>query len=211
MDTRYNISELFNAAFGIKTPIYTIEPNNQSNNQNLDYSGITYLPDYYKTEGNSWLNTPIIGLLKFKAGSYPVYTPNGEIGFISFDDYIFPPTTLFSFRRAKNITKTNLLGASGTVKEIFGFDDWVIDVKGLCLDDVTAGGFSAREKIRQIEEWEEIAGAINISSKLFTSKKIAAVVIENYNQEAVQASPGVIPFSMTLCSDDAIELILPAI
>jgi hypothetical protein len=210
MDKRYNISELFSAAFGIKSPIYITEPISQEKKNNLDYGGITYLPNFYKTEKTSWLGTNVIGLLKFKAGSYPVYTPTGEIGFISFDEFILPPTTLFSFRRAKNITKTNLLGANGTVKEIFGFDDWVIDVKGLCLDDYTEGGFSAREKIRRIEEWEEIAGAINISSKLFTSKKIAAIVIENYNQEAVQASPGVIPFSMTLCSDDAIELILPA-
>ena len=101
-----------------------------------------------------------------------------------------------------------MLGNNGTIKEIFGFDDWIIDVKGLCLDNDT---FSARQQMSQIELWEEIAGSITISSKLFTSKKIRAVVMEDYRQESVQGSPGVIPFSMTLCSDDAVELILPSL
>lgn len=208
MDSRYNLSGLFSKAFGINSPIFITEQVDQKTDNVLDYSGITYLPDYYKRDQTSYLNTPVIGLLTFKAGSYPIYTPNGEIANITFDELILPPSTLFSFRRAKNITKTNLLGNNGTIKEIFGFDDWIIDVKGLCLDNDT---LSARQQMSQIELWEEIAGAITISSKLFTSKKIQAVVMEDYRQEAVQGSPGVIPFSMTLCSDDAVELILPSL
>lgn len=208
MDSRYNLSGLFSAAFGINSPIFITEQVDQKTDNVLDYSGITYLPDYYKRDQTSYLNTPVIGLLTFKAGSYPIYTPNGEIANITFDELILPASTLFSFRRAKNITKTNLLGNNGTIKEIFGFDDWIIDVKGLCLDNDT---LSARQQMSQIELWEEIAGAITISSKLFTSKKIQAVVMEDYRQEAVQGSPGVIPFSMTLCSDDAVELILPSL
>ena len=211
MDSRYNLSELFSKAFGINAPIFITEQIDEAKKNVLDYSGITYLPDYYLREKTSWLNTPVVGLLTFKAGSYPIYTPNGEIANVTFDKLILPASTLFSFRRAKNITKTNLLGNNGTIKEVFGFDDWIIDVKGLCLDDQTESGLSARQKISQIELWEEIAGSITISSKLFTSKKIQAVVIEDYRQESVQGSPGVIPFSMTLCSDDAVELILPSL
>lgn len=208
MDSRYNLSKLFSKAFGINAPIFITEQIEQTTDNVLDYSGITYLPDYYKRDQTSYLNTPVIGLLTFKAGSYPIYTPNGEIANISFDELTLPASTLFSFRRAKNITKTNLLGSNGTIKEIFGFDDWIIDVKGLCLDN---DAFSARQQMSKIELWEEIAGSITISSKLFTSKKIRAVVMEDYRQESVQGSPGVIPFSMTLCSDDAVELILPSL
>lgn len=208
MDSRYNLSKLFSAAFGINSPIYITEQIDQTNHQTLDYSGITYLPNYYKPEARSFLGTHLIGLLKFNAGSYPIYTPNGEIAFLDFENLYLPASTLFSFRRAKNITKTNLLGANGTVKELFGFDDWIIDIKGLCLDN---DKFSARDQIEKIELWEEVAGPIKISSKLFVSKKIQYIVMEDYRQEPVQGSPGIIPFSMTLCSDEAVELILPSL
>lgn len=206
-DSRYNLSQLFSAAFGINSPIFITEPLPfNKKDSKIDYKGIKTIDDYYKTEKTSWMGTPIIGLLKFKAGSYPIYNSSGEINFIDYEDYLLPSSTLFSFRRAKNITKTNLLGNNGTVKEIFGFDDWIIDVKGLCLDD---NAMSARDKITLLEEWVALAGAINISSKLFVNKNIHAVVIDDYKQESVQGSPGIIPFSMTLISDDAIELILP--
>lgn len=207
MDSRYNLSELFSKAFGINSPIFITEQIDQTRQNGLDYSGITYLPDYYKSDVKSMLGTYVIGLLKFKTGNYPIYTPNGAIATIPFEQLILPASTLFSFRRAKNITKTNLLGNNGTIKEIFGFDDWIIDVKGLCLDN---DKFSAREQLQQIELWEEIAGSIAVGGDLLSSKKIQSVVIEDYRQEAVQGSPGVIPFSMTLCSDEAVELILRA-
>lgn len=206
-DIRYNISELFQAAFGINSPIFLTEPIfAEESNFKLDYKGIATIPDYYKAEKTSLMGTPIIGLLKFKSGSYPIYNSRGEINNVNYEDYYLPATTLFSFRQAKNITKTNVLGSNGTVKEIYGFDDWIIDVKGLCLDSPT---ISARDRLTQLEEWVALAGAINISSKLFVNKNIHAVVIESYQQESVQGSPGIIPFSMTLISDDAIELILP--
>jgi hypothetical protein len=207
-DSRYNLSQLFSAAFGINSPIFITEQLPFDNeNFKFDYKGIGVLDNYYEKDKTSWMGTPVIGLLKFKAGSYPIYDSKGEINLVRYEDYLLPPSTLFSFRRAKNITKTNLLGNNGTVKEIFGFDDWIIDVKGLCLDD--NNGISARDKITLLEEWVALAGAINISSKLFVNKNIHAVVIDDYKQESVQGSPGIIPFSMTLISDDAIELILP--
>jgi hypothetical protein len=208
-DARYDLSQLFNAAFGINSPIFITESLQKKELAQFDYKGIEVLHDHYQTEAYSHMGTPIIGLLKFKAGNYPTYNNKGEIGYVPYENFFLPASTLFSFRRAKNITKTNLLGSNGTVKEIFGFDDWIIDAKGLCLDDNKKGGRSAREKIRLIEEWVKLAGAIEIQSKLFVNKGIHAVVIDDYKQESLQGSPGIIPFSMTLISDEAVELILP--
>ena len=206
MDAKFNLSKLFSAAFGISSPIFITEPFNKQTPANFDYKGISLIEDYYKKEATSWMGTPIIGLPKFKAGTYKIYTSAGILEDIQYNDFVLPPATLFSFRRAKNITKTNLLGSNGTVKEIFGFDDWIIDVKGLAIDTPES---SARDQIIAIKEWEELASAINVSGKLFTTKNIHAVVMDDYKEESIQGSPGIIPFSMTLTSDDAIELILP--
>ncbi len=206
MDARYNLSQLFGAAFGISSPIFITEPFQKQNPNNFDYKGIELIQDYYGKEATSWMGTPIIGLLKFKAGMYKIYDGKGNLVDIQFKDFILPPATLFSFRRSKNITKTNLLGHNGTVKEIFGFDDWVIDVKGLAIDTPES---SARDQLRNLKEWEELASSIQVQGKLFATKKIEAVVIEDYKEESVQGSPGIIPFSMTFISDDVLEDFLP--
>lgn len=202
MDARYNLSKLFSAAFGINSPIFITEPLGKKTPNNFDYKGIDIIEDYYTKEATSWMGTPIIGLLTFRAGNYKIYNAKGELNDIIYNDFVLPPATLFSFRRSKNITKTNLLGNNGTVKEIFGFDDWVVDVKGLAVDTPQS---SAREQLIAIKEWEELASSIGVRSRLFASKKIEAVVIEDYKEESIQGSPGIIPFSMTLISDEAIE------
>lgn len=206
MDAKYNLSKLFSAAFGINSPIFITEPFAKKALNAFDYKGIGLIKDYYEKDATSWMGTPIIGLLTFKAGTYKIYNGKGELNDITYNDFVLPPATLFSFRRSKNISKTNLLGSNGTVKEIFGFDDWVIDVKGLAVDTPQS---SARDQLIAIKKWEELASAISVSGKLFSIKNIHAVVMDDYKEESIQGSPGIIPFSMTLTSDDAVELILP--
>lgn len=207
MDIRYNLSQLFNAAFGISSPIFIPYPIKILEKQTgVAYDGLEYLPEYHKKSATSWMGTPILGQCTFKAGPYLQYKTDGSIGDVYLIENPLPPATLFTFRRAKNITKTNLLGANGTVKEIFGFDDWIIDVKGLALDDPE---YSAEQYMSRLRTWESLACAINVKGKLFSRKEIHAVVMEYFREESVQGMPGVIPFSMTLTSDEAIELILP--
>src|SRR5690606_6995127 len=105
----------------------------------LNFSGIQTLPDHYEQEerSTSWMGTPIIFPSIFLGDSYMRYKPTGEIEKVQRADFELPATTMFSFRRAKNITRTELPGASGTVKEVYGFDDWIIDVRGIALDEPT--------------------------------------------------------------------------
>lgn len=202
---KYNLSQLFKTAFGINSPIFITEPLSKQQRKSFDFTGIGKIEDYYTKEATSWMGTPIIGLLTFNGGIYNKYNIRAEIVQKELPEFILPPATLFSFRRSKNITKTNLLGSNGTVKEVFGFDDWVIDVKGLAVDTPTS---SARQQIEELLNWEDLADQIRISGDLFTKKDITAVVIEDFKQEAIQGNPTVIPFSMTLISDENILLFL---
>lgn len=205
-DSRYNLSQLFKAAFGINSPIFITQPLSKEQKETFDYKGIEMITDYHKSEATSWMGTPIIGLLKFKGGTYKQYNSSGVLEDRQMPDFTLPPATLFSFRRAKNITKTNLLGSNGTVKEIFGFDDWIIEAKGLAIDTPE---MSATDQIKTLGEWENLAASIEISGSLFTNKNIHAITIDDYKEESVQGSPGIIPFSMALSSDESIVLILP--
>jgi hypothetical protein len=203
---KYNLSQLFKTAFGINSPIFITESLSGKNTENLDFRGIELLPNYNPSEATSYMGTPIIGLLTFSGGTYNYFNAIGEVKPKVMETYTLPPATLFTFRRAKNITKTNLLGSNGTVKEVFGFDDWIIEAKGFAIDTPSS---SASEQIKKLLEWENLASSIEISGKLFTDKDINSITIEDYKQEAIQGNPSVIPFSMTFNSDESIVLILP--
>ena len=132
-DIRYDIGQLFQAAFGINSPIYITEPFLRQAPPHFDWSGVDVLPaleeQVNETElPQSWMGTPIVFEAAFvgEAESYLRYKLNGELEEVELPDMVFPAATMFSFRRSKNITRTNVLGSNGTVKEIYGFDDWIV-------------------------------------------------------------------------------------
>jgi hypothetical protein len=200
----YNVAQLFKAAFGINSPIY-FPKTEEKNSPVLTYEGVEILPDYYDADSTSWMGTPILFSATFKNGTYKQYNSIGEVIEVSLDDFQLPSATLFSFRRAHNITRTNLLGSNGTVKEIFGFDDWTIDVRGVALDEPNK---SASSQIDELLKWERLADSMKISGSLFNQRRIDRVVMQDWADNIQQAQPGVIPFSFQLFSDEAIELIL---
>jgi hypothetical protein len=223
MDFKYEVSQLFQAAFGINSPIY-IAPDIFGQyeeaamqglgfgNKAIDYSGLEVMRDYtslgndadfYNERGaKSWMGTPIVFQAKFAGGKYQVYK-NGFANYEAFEGIDFPPATMFSFRRAKNIIRTNVIGDDGTVKEIFGFDDWVIDVRGLCLDEPNR---SARRQLLDLLNFERIADAIKVEGSQFNVRKIQAVTMEDWSDNVPQGKPGVIAFQCKLISDKPIEL-----
>lgn len=202
-DIRYNVSELFKLAFGINMPIYMPYPLTRELPPNIVFDNIEKLPTFNESKISSWMGTPIMFELVFKGGKYARYKMNGEIEEVSLTSFMLPPATMFQFRRAKNITRTNILGSNGTVKEIFGFDDWVIDVKGLCLDEPQR---SAISQLDNLLEWEKLADSIVVSSELCGMMDIMAVAINEFSHNIVQGSNGgVIAYEMQLFSDEPIE------
>lgn len=202
MAVNYNIQQLFNEFFGVSAPVYVI-PESKQQKPDINFSGLEQLPENYKGESTSWMGTPIVFPATFKGGSYQRYKMNGELENVRLNDFMLPAATMFSFRRPKNIERTNLLGSNGTVKEIYGFDDWTIDVRGICLDEP---GQSAHDQYEQLLQWEQLADAIGITGKLFNQKEIDAVAMSDWNDNVVQGKPGVIPFSFQMYSDQPIEL-----
>jgi hypothetical protein len=204
-DKKYNVSKLFQSAFGLSSPVYITETERKDKPAIFSYKGIETLPEYYKPDAVSWMGTPIMFSAKFLGRSYQKYNAIGEIERVQMNDFQLPAATMFSFRRAHNITRTNLLGNNGTVKEIYGFDDWVIDVRGLCLDEPNQ---SAHEQLEQLLKWEELADGIDISGGLFEQRRISRVAISDWSDNLQQGSYGVIPFQFQLFSDEDIILVL---
>ncbi|MGB1307533.1 MAG: DUF6046 domain-containing protein [Oceanihabitans sp.] len=198
-----DISQLFNAAFGFIPISYKAE-NNPAANAATGYSSIpTKSP--VEAKKMSWMGTPIMFPVKFKGGSYQYYKQTGILAKKAINDFELPPTTIVDFRRAKNITKTNVLGSNGTVKEIYGFHDWHIRIRGLCLDTPK---IKAYEQHQELLKWEAIADSVEVVGDLFKDKSIFRITIEDVDFKQPQGKHNVIPFEITASSDEPLELVL---
>lgn len=196
-----DISQLFNIAFGFIPVRYATNVLDQ-NNGVASYQSIPTKP-IEDVKKMSWMGTPVMFPMKFRGGYYNRYSNAGRLILNSYQDFELPHASVADFRRAKNITKTNVLGSNGTVKEIYGFDDWQIRIRGLCLDTPK---MSAYEQHLQLLQWEEIADSIEVIGALFKDKSIYRLTIEDFDFKQPQGKQNVIPFEITASSDEPLEL-----
>ncbi|RLZ08601.1 DUF6046 domain-containing protein [Faecalibacter macacae] len=201
----YKLPSIFRTAFGINAPIYVADVYSNQQSPALNYSDVKFVDDQQSRE-LSWLGTPIMFPIKIHGGSYQFYNPKGELISETIADFQMPASSLVDFSRAKNITRTDVLGNNGTVKEIYGFDDWSIRIRGLCLNE--PGVRTAEEQKQALLRIEQIAGAVDVLGSLFTEKNIHAITIESIDFQQVQGKPDVIPFEIRAISDEPLLLTL---
>lgn len=201
----YNIAQLFDIAFGIKSiGAYKVDKvGNNPKEIDFNYAGIQVVDSLDYATKLSSLGTPMIVPIKFKGKGYDVYNDFGEIVIDSFEDFYLPATTLVNFRRSKIISKTKVSAERGTVKELYGWDDWTIDIRGFCLADAShATAKTAKEQKNKLFEFDAIAGSIQVVSELFADFNIDNIVIEEMQFNQLRGKPGVIPFYLKCSSDE---------
>lgn len=227
---QYNITDLLATAFDIKVPIRLPDPASMAKvelgqkyiipdskaTSNDGKNGIYYSPQIkYEDDlstAKSWMGTPILFPFTFQNEGldkpYRVYKANGELEDIVMEKFFLPAATMVDFSRAKNIIKTEVLGGDGTVKELFGFDDWKLRIRGICLTDSNRELFkTATEQKEQLLKWENICGAIKIEGKILTEISVAEIIIESLNIKQIEGRPDYIPFEIQACSNKPISLI----
>ncbi|MEI8086998.1 MAG: DUF6046 domain-containing protein [Paludibacter sp.] len=153
----------------------------------------------------SQFGTPVLGSFTIAGGKYKVYEKmTGKLVDKEFGDFEFPVATIVDFSRAKIITETPTIGSSGTVKEIFGFEDWKISIRGICLHDSSrVAQKTAKEQQLYMASLNEIAGGLGIlKGKLFFEKGITRIVMKNISFTAVQGKPGMIQYEVEAVSDE---------
>lgn len=206
---RYNINTLFEIAFGIKN--YAMyKPNGVDSLPDAPgytFNGIDLIEDETEASRISYMGTPIVFPIKFRGENYNFYNTSGEIEAFDLADFDLPSATLVNFRHPKILGKSTAVGASGTVKEIYGFDDWVVDIRGLCLRDPGhATAKTAYEQHLKLVDFDKVVESITVIGDLFADKDISKLTILETEFKQVQGKPGVIPFYMRCISDLPIEL-----
>jgi hypothetical protein len=159
----------------------------------------------------SVLGTPIFGSFTVGGEAYKTWNPiTGALDNVRLGEFEFPVATIVEFRRPKNITKTPMIGGVGTVKEIYGLDDWNISIKGICMADASRKGQKTlKEQMYVLDRLNEVAGSIAIQNgAIFSERRISRLVIENLAYSPVQGKPGIMPFEIQAVSDEDIILTL---
>lgn len=225
----YKITDLLAMAFDIKMPILIPDPATVIKGKiGKGYSlpGVTdaepaiYYPSVKSPDedlGNvniSWMGTPIMFPIRFLGSGeqldkpYRTYRQNGELQEVTMSNFTLPAATITDFSRAKNIVRTEISGSNGTVKELFGFDDWFIRIRGLCMTDNNRHeAKTGQEQKDMLMAWERIAGAIKVEGSLFEEKNIDEIVIESIHIRQLEGRPWAIPFEIRAISNEPVSLI----
>ena len=201
-----NIANLFAEVFGVSSPIF-IPWGRELKTRIPDNFKDVSLSAKEEAQRMSWMGTPVLDSFIIDGGSYNTYDDHGKLTRLTLDDFVFPYATIVDFERNLNVTKTKVLGNAGTVKEMYGLDDWNINIRGFCLDDKSRQKQkTAYEQLNELVRWRNVVDTINVTGYLFNDKDIYSMVIESMTLEPVQGKENVYSFNIRAVSDKPIEL-----
>jgi len=218
IDTGY-VSRLLSDVFGVESPVYVpwflkrtykalpytdVKEGTPADGLALPYTNIQVLNNDVDYD-----NAPVrfgqksFGAFWLKGGTYKIWDYKGNLIDIELSDLLMPLATLVEFGRQKTVTKTPTLGGIGTVKEIYGLEDWSISISGIILPDnlnpLTQQ--TVAEQMEAIQLFHEIAGSIEVSGQNFAQRSITRIVTESLKFSPVQGKPNMMQYSIEAVSD----------
>lgn len=176
---------------------------------NYDLSNILdkVFSDDSQPHPTTWLGTLLVGAITFKGNSYQQYNELGALVPVDVATFRLPSATIVQFRRAKNVIKTKANAALGTVKELYGFDDWQIDIMGRCIDDSGhPQAKSRKEQLARLFAFDKLASAITVLGAEFEARDISAIVIESMETQQPKGKEHITDFRLRCVSDNPFEL-----
>ncbi|MFC4673508.1 DUF6046 domain-containing protein [Dysgonomonas termitidis] len=157
----------------------------------------------------SEFGTPVFGAITFEGGEYNMYDKHdGNVVKGRYGTYRLPHSCIVEFSREANITKTTVLGSTGTVKEIYGKGDWDITIRGIALQRRDGTGETTQEQINALVRWDNVCDSIPVLGDIFRHKEIYNITITNISIRPIVGRWNAIPFQIDAVSDEPIELFL---
>ncbi|MDR1382218.1 MAG: DUF6046 domain-containing protein [Tannerella sp.] len=215
-------ADIIRHVFGINSPVYVPWGRNvpyvaapyetggaEATEKTGGYSGLQLLPEDSGDILYSEFGVPVLGAITFEAGEYNTYSrKTGAVEKVAMEPYTLPYSCIATFSRDSNTVKTDVLGSTGTVKEIYGKGDWEITVRGIAMARRNGGGATAQEQIARLIKWNEICDSIPVVGSIFREKGISNIVMESLSIQPVVGRWNAIPFQIEAVSDEPVELYL---
>jgi hypothetical protein len=209
MGTEYNISNLFLGAFGLKvSDSYKVGIEDKAQDPKGLFGGIEIIEDVNEAFEISSYGTPILFPITFLEGTYKKYNDKGEIVEKKMSKFRLPIASIIDFDRQKIVRDTKVNGGKGSVKEIYGFDNWKITINGILIPDKSQPQnlFEIKDQERELTKWDELASAIEVGCELFTDKRVQYITILSIKFNPMRGRPNIRTFTIDALSDMPIEL-----
>jgi hypothetical protein len=97
---------------------------------------------------------------------------------------IFAPPPMISFRKQKNITRTEIDGSDAEVVERYGDRSWEVTIQGLLID--MADHEYPSEQIKTLCEWFNQKKSFEVASQMFDDLGIRSIYMESFDVAGVQ-------------------------
>ncbi|AZA95341.1 DUF6046 domain-containing protein [Chryseobacterium shandongense] len=123
---------------------------------------------------------------------------------VKMNEFRLPNATMVDFSRGKLITVTPTY--NGSVKEIFGFDDWKIRIRMLCIAEKNRN-MTGHQIANEVIKWSNLADVIPVVGKQFTDKDIYSLVIDGIDVRHIEGSPDTVAIELQCSSDEAFEIV----
>jgi len=203
------VGNLLSDVFGVESPVYL-----PTWWQGRDYSPETYPGVEMEPDDPEYDQAPVrngkktFGAFWLESGTYQFYNNDGELNDKTVGRIMMPLATIVDFSREKSVTKTPVIGGFGTVKEIYGFNDWSIAIKGIIIPDDSnePGHRTVREQQTAIQKFFEAAGSIDVDGQIFAERNISRIVMEDLNFSPIQGRPNMMKYTISAVSDEDILL-----
>jgi hypothetical protein len=193
--------------FGINSPIF-IPWGDRTYYEAAGFQGMQLLPEDAPAVYSEF-GTPVFGTVTFEAGEYNSYNRmTGALEKVAMETYTLPHSCIVTYSRDANITKTEVLGSTGTVKELYGKGDWNITIRGIAFSNRNGSGLPAQEQINRLIKWDNLCDSIPVVGNIFREKGINNIVIETMSIQPVVGRRDAIPFQIEAISDEPVELYL---
>jgi hypothetical protein len=187
----------------------------------LDAFGLQLNQEQTELVRESYLGTPILQPITFLASKYETIKGYGirdfgtfertkenagKIEIINYADFTLPASSIASFSSRKIINKTAMPDGF-TAKEIYGFEDYRITIRGFLLEDPgqPQGHFSIKEQERELIKWDNVQANIPIAGEYFNIREIKAISIESLEFPALRGRPKIRPFLINAISGSTAE------
>lgn len=117
--------------------------------------------------------------------------------------YMLPNEPLISIGLTKTIVKTVTVGKykKGTVKEYINTDDYIISIKGVCVDKYDPEVYPS-DQVRSLDELANISGALQVEENAFFELfGIRSIVIEDIQFDEMIGESGMQRYTIKAISD----------
>lgn len=206
----FDLQELFSLAFGYGTKQikhkYKINTEDKSTPASIKYN-ITDVKSLDEATELTKSGTPIIFPITFCSGGYQKYDSNGKIIIEQMNEFRLPASTIVELDRNKAITTTPLSGGVGEVTEMYGFENWNISIKGICMPEPNhPQAKTPKDQKNMLYKFDCLADTIDIESEILRNLNIMSISIDSIKFSQLPGKPDFTPFEISCKSEEPAEI-----